>query len=114
MRFNQSLSGPFSEEIIQFVWEKAPLIPGKEGQRRTIRQDKYGNEIHRSRFGNTRSKYGWEIDHCLPLAHPHYGTDHLNNLQPLHWKENRVKGDRHPYNKRVRERAWKEWERGGG
>lgn len=102
--FNQGLDGPFSEAVKRHVWEKAPLIPGKESRHRTVRQDKYGNEIRWHRFGSTRSPYGWEIDHCRPVVYPHYGTDHLNNLQPLHWTENRLKGNHYPYGTKRRKR----------
>jgi 5-methylcytosine-specific restriction endonuclease McrA len=37
------------------------------------------------------SKYGWEIDHIIPVAC--HGSDLLTNLQPLYWKNNRRKGD---------------------
>ena len=59
------------------------------------RKDKYCNEIHYNKYGDTTSKYGWEIDHSKPVAKD--GTDHPNNLQPLRWEENRIKSDNYPY-----------------
>lgn len=48
-----------------------------------------------SEYGNTDSEYGWEIDHILPVVLG--GTDDLDTLQPLHWKNNRLKGDTSPW-----------------
>jgi len=45
--------------------------------------------------GDTSSKYGWEIDHIMPTSLG--GTDDVGNLQPLHWENNRKKGDSYPW-----------------
>jgi 5-methylcytosine-specific restriction endonuclease McrA len=52
--------------------------------------DKFGTYISKLSYG-TQEKYGWEIDHIIPVARG--GTDDLDNLQPLHWKNNRKKGN---------------------
>ena len=51
-------------------------------------------EIHFDKYGDTKSEYGWEIDHIKPLAKG--GGNEMENLQPLHWKVNKKKGKRWP------------------
>ena len=41
------------------------------------------------------SQYGWEIDHIMPKSRGR--SDNLSNLQPLHWQNNRRKGDTYPW-----------------
>jgi hypothetical protein len=71
------------------VWNKSATVPGSDA--RVWRKDACGAYIKWSDYGNTNSKWGWEIDHILPVAHG--GTDAVSNLQVLHWRNNRSKGD---------------------
>jgi len=80
----------FDEETIKVVWKKAKRIPG----RNAIRGDICGTKIFRSDYGKT-DDFGWEIDHIKPVSKD--GTDDFSNLQPLHWKNNRRKGDKYPW-----------------
>ncbi len=48
--------------------------------------DCYGTKIVKSNFGK-KTHNGWDIDHIKPTIHG--GTDDYDNLQPLHWKNNR-------------------------
>ena len=83
---------PFSEEIIEQVWQKA-----KDGfNHPDFRKDHCGALIDREKYGEL-SLHGWEIDHIKPVARG--GDDQLDNLQPLHWQNNRIKAD-----------DWPEWE----
>jgi hypothetical protein len=83
----------FSEVTVKFVWrngrEMRTFNPG------VWRYDVYGLPIRYADFGNIESPYGWEVDHILPVAAG--GTDDLTNLQPLHWENNRQKGDSYPW-----------------
>lgn len=79
----------FSEEQKQIAWQKAQIVPGRDPG--TMRKDACGAWIVWADYGNTNSDFGWEIDHIHPVAKG--GTDHPSNLQALHWKNNRAKGD---------------------
>ena len=79
----------FTKAEEKAVWEKAQATNDPN-----IKLDICGNQIEFDKYGNTNSDYGWEIDHIKPVAKN--GTDELNNLQPLYWKTNRIKGDSWP------------------
>lgn len=85
---NRTMSGgKFDDVAIQLVWDKA--IPDLDDP--TVKRDVCGTEIRRSQYGQ-ESKHGWEIDHKYPVSRG--GTDNISNLQPLHWSNNRSKGDK--------------------
>ena len=77
---------------IKDAWEEAQKIRGKNPD--VWRKDKYGNKIRRGSYG-TVGEYGWEIDHKNPKSKG--GSDQDRNLQPLHWEENREKGNKKNY-----------------
>jgi hypothetical protein len=82
----------FSPSVIQAVWEKATPVIGYDP---TIsRRDSCGAMIKRSDYGNTNSRYGWEVDHIKPVSKD--GKDDLQNLQPLQWENNRYESDNFP------------------
>lgn len=78
---------PFTQDVVEAVWHKARTM----GIYETLRVDAWGWTIVRQDFGNSRSRYGWEIDHIVPVALG--GGDDLNNLQPLQWENNRRKDE---------------------
>lgn len=82
----------FKAAIKNKVWKKAAKVKGHPAE--IWRKDILGNTINRQEFGNRDSKYGWEIDHIVPVSAG--GTDDPDNLQALHWKANEAKGDQHP------------------
>ena len=94
-RRNTTIMGePFEEHIISEVWQKAK----KEFGLFFYRRDMYGDIIARHEFG-MQNKYGWEIDHILPVVLG--GTDDIENLQPLHWKNNQTKNGLLPNEKEL-------------
>ena len=72
----------------QAVWDKAKPLKGRDSDK--VRQDPYGNEIHRRQYGQ-ETEHGWEIDHITPKSHG--GSDRIKNLQALQTDTNRRIGD---------------------
>ena len=72
----------------QSVWEKAKPMKGRDSDK--VRQDPYGNEIHRHQYGEA-TRYGWVIDYITPKSYG--GSDHIKNLQAMKTSVNHRKGD---------------------
>lgn len=81
--------GRFNALQLLCTWQKARPVPNLDPNR--YRLDACGALLDRTKYGDTNSVYGWEIDHVIPASRG--GTDDLPNLQALHWKNNRRKGD---------------------
>ncbi len=77
-----------SNNIPEEVWKKGTISPGETTGGKDFRKDACEAWIRHDAYGNRDSKYGWEVDHINPN-----GGDDLNNLRPLHWKNNVAKSD---------------------
>ena len=78
---------PFDTATIISVWDKAHKDYGFF----FFRHDAMGSAIAKHDYGK-KNQCGWEIDHILPVSSG--GTDDMENLQPLHWKNCQLKGAR--------------------
>lgn len=79
----------YTNREIVLVWQKATIVPGYNPA--VIRKDRCGAWIKLADFGKRSSIYGWEVDHIIPTSRR--GAHVLNNVQPLHWKNNAAKAD---------------------
>ena len=77
----------YSVDTLFYIFRKGLPVKNKDSD--LYRLDKFGNLIYWHSYGKL-TPMGWEVDHSKPKAAG--GTDHLNNLQPLHWQANRNKG----------------------
>lgn len=79
----------FSELEKESIWRKGAIVAGYD--QNVFRKDACGAWMRKDRYGDTSSKFGWEIDHKQPVSRG--GSDDLWNLQPLQWENNRRKSD---------------------
>ena len=77
---------PFDAATIEAVWSKATA----SREHPPMRVDAFGALIWKEGYGNTASKFGWEIGHRQPLGKG--GGDQLENLEPRQWENNRPNG----------------------
>ncbi len=76
-----------SKSKVQKVWNKASKVRGKGPNR--YRKDSCGKLIFRYSYGK-QSDMAWEIDHIK--SRKNGGGNNIENLQALHWRNNRRKG----------------------
>ncbi len=82
-----------SKKRIDQTWEKAKKF--KTLDPNIYRKDAFGNKIRKQSYG-TKGEMGWELDHSNPKIKG--GSDNSKNIHPVHWRENRRKGGKYPYN----------------
>lgn len=70
---------PYSQQIIQSVWEKGRVIAGQDPAE--WRQDACGAWMRRAQYGHESLEYGWKIENVLPG-----GAAEPENLRPFHTK----------------------------
>ena len=73
---------------INAVWEKA----NKEFGFFFFKRDQFGTIIAKHDYGE-KTQYGWEIIHIIPDSQG--GTNEIDNLQPIHWKNASMKGEQY-------------------
>lgn len=81
----------FSPDKIQQVWEKGQVVKGFDPSK--WRKDFAGAWIKRDLYGCCQG-YGWAVDHQRPRRVG--GTDDIDNLTPLHWRNNLAKAGDYP------------------
>jgi hypothetical protein len=72
----------------RLVWNKGRVIPGQDPNE--WRWDDFGHVIRFSKYGDSNSTHGWEIDHIDPTCLG--GRDDLSNLRPLRCAVNATLG----------------------
>jgi hypothetical protein len=82
-----SVGKPFDAATIQAVWHKSEI----KTKHAPLKPDAFGSLMWEQGYGNTNTKFGWEIDHINPVSRG--GGDELENLQALQWEHNRHKRD---------------------
>ncbi len=83
---------PFNLVERKKVWSKGRIVEGQDPAK--VRADVCGALMYWHKYGDTSSRFGWEIDHRKPVIKG--GGDELDNLQPLQWENNRLKSDNYP------------------
>ena len=82
----------WSEEQIQYVWNRASIVNGFDKSR--FRKDACGAWIRWDKYGNQANEMGWEIDHIYPVSLG--GTDVEDNIRALQHQNNASKGNDYP------------------
>lgn len=80
-----------SEKTLDEIWEKATPVDGYSQDK--WRKDFAGAWIQRDQYGLS-SEYGWDVCHLVPASQG--GTNELENLYPIHWKNHLKKSNQYP------------------
>jgi 5-methylcytosine-specific restriction endonuclease McrA len=90
----------YNEDIINAVWAKGTRAyflkeDRTQGMNADNRKDVAGAWMLRDAYGDRNHNEGWEIDHIVPIDRG--GRDVLENMQPMHWKNNAYKSTKLMY-----------------
>lgn len=83
----------FTPQEIESTWSLAIPVEGFSPDQ--IRRDYAGAYIMKDHYGDRTSKFGWEIDHIVPLSKN--GLYEINNYAPLQWENNVIKDENFPF-----------------
>ncbi len=64
------------EKTVQLVWEKGRVAPDRPAEE--WRKDECGAWMHRDRYENERSQFGWKVQNTAPGA-----GERIENLRPF-------------------------------
>lgn len=84
----------------RLVWGKAPYVDNNH--REYGKKDPCKACIKEECYGDRNSDHGWEIDYFYPESKlkdagvPQELIDHIDNLRPMHWRNNAKKSDDFP------------------
>lgn len=82
----------YTAQIVQQVWEKGIPVEGMSPD--FLRKDACGALMIRTKYGDSKNEFGWEIDQIYPSIFG--GDSNLENLRPMQWRNNRAKGADYP------------------
>ena len=89
-----------NDSLLDKIWSKGQIVDGYDSAK--IRKDACGAWILRDQYGQSGSRYGWEIDHIVPQkVLQEKGVtlskiDDIQNLRPLNIGNNLSKSDSYP------------------
>lgn len=92
--------GNWTPQAKEQVWGKAPLVDPLHPE--YGKKDPCGACIKEGFYGNRDYSYGWEIDHIIPesilkdAGVPQELIDDIDNLRPMHWRNNVRKSNDFP------------------
>lgn len=89
-----------TEDLKKKVWKDGLTVNGYSPNE--VRKDACGAFMIYEKYGDRESDFGWEIDHVCPkslleeLGYKEDEIDNIDNLRPMHWRNNLSKGNDYP------------------
>lgn len=77
------------DRLKETVWRKGRTVSWRDPNEWRI--DDCGAWIKRDKYGERNDMYGWQIDHII--LDKDGGSDDIENLRPLQWKNNEARQD---------------------
>ncbi len=85
------------QTLIEQAWSESHTVVGFDPK--LVRLECCGAFIFKNAYGDTNSKFGWEVEHVYPYSKG--GKNDPINLRAMQWENNRSKGDDFPVYKAV-------------